>query len=293
MLIPGTESIWFETSHVYRNFATLIDDAGNWHVFSIGKDTTEAVNSYRIWDFRFDGAEWNINKFGFPQFLNDGIAQPDVGGSPDEEDVMNSPALGPDGTLYYAYTDVYDTTGAGGESRAYKYRIYVMMSEDNGSTWLGPTWVYEDSAWASEYPCDMTRTASDKLHFFFRKGEGGYDDPKELRYLSVPTQGIKDMILSIPDNAISEMPHSYRLYQNYPNPFNPTTTIRFDLTKNSHVKITIFNVLGQHVDTIIDKNMTAGSKAVVWNASHLSSGKYFYRLQADDFVDVKEMTLIK
>ena len=292
-LIPGTENLWFETGHVYRTFSTLIDAAGNWHVFGIGKDTTEAANSYRIWDFRFDGLVWNINKFGFPQLLNNGIAQPDVGGSPDEEDVMNSPAIGPDGTLYYAYTDVYDTTGSGGNSLLYKYRIYVMISQDNGDTWDGPAWVYEDAGWASEYPCDMTRTASDKLHLFFRKGEGGNDVYKELRYLSVPTQGLKDLILSIPDNTVTTIPESYRLYQNYPNPFNPNTTIRFDLIKNTHVKITVFNLLGQHIETIIDKDLAAGAKAVVWDASHLPSGKYFYRLQADNFTDVKEMTLIK
>jgi len=292
-LIPGTENLWFETGHVYRTFSTLIDAAGNWHVFGIGKDTTESVNSYRIWDFRFDGLVWNINKIGFPQLLNDGIAQPDVGGSPDEEDVMNSPAIDPDGTLYYAYTDVYDTTGSGGNSLLYKYRIYVMISQDNGDTWDGPAWVYEDAGWASEYPCDQTRTASDKLHFFFRKGEGGNDVYKELRYLSVPTQGVKDLILSIPENTVTGMPQSYQLYQNYPNPFNPNTTIRFDLIKNTHVKITVFNLLGQHIETIIDKDMTAGAKAVVWDASHLPSGKYFYRLQAENFTDVKEMTLIK
>jgi len=294
--IPGTETLWFSTDDIYRNFATLIDNAGNWHVFGMGIDTTEIVAGedwpYRVWDFRFNGSDWTITKFGFPQLLNNGMVEPATTGS-DEEDVMNSPAIGPDGTLYYAYTDVYDTTGSGGDPIAYKYRIYVMISQDNGTTWQGPTWVFDKPGWASEYPCEMTRTASDKLHFFFREGEGGTDVYKQLTYLSVPTQGVKDKILSLPDNIANELPRSFKLFQNYPNPFNPATTIRFDLKQNAHVKITIFNLLGQRIETIVDQTMTAGFKAVVWNAAHLPSGKYYYRLQADDFTDVKQMTLIK
>ena len=128
--------------------------------------------------------------------MEEGIATPGNTNS-DEEDVMNSPAIGPDGTLYFAYTDVNDTTGAGGDPYAYNYGIYVMLSEDNGTTWQGPQLVYEEAGWASEYPCDQTRNAGDNLNFFFRSGGGSYDEYKEMRYLSVPTQEIKDLISSI------------------------------------------------------------------------------------------------
>lgn len=289
--IPGTESLMFSTADVYRNFSTLIDAAGNWHVFAIGEDTTEAANSYRIWDFRFNGSDWNINKFGFPQMLNEGIAQPGLTNS-DEEDVMNSPAIGPDGTLYYAYTDVVDTTGAGGDPHLYQYRIFVMISQDNGTTWQGPQWIFEDADWASDYPCDMTRTASDKLHFFYRKG-GSYDEYKELNYLGVPTQGIKDLIVSLPEPAISNIPKSHKLFQNFPNPFNPNTTIRFNLKENVHVKLMVYNLLGQKIATLIDKKMVAGEKGIVWYAKGIPSGTYFYRLEAGDYSEVKEMILIK
>ncbi|MFC2088907.1 T9SS type A sorting domain-containing protein [Calditrichota bacterium] len=292
-LIPGTENLIFATDHVYKTFATLIDAANNYHIFGIGKDTSEVANSYRIWDFRFDGTVWNINQFGFPQLLNDGICQPDVGGNPDEEDVMNSPSLGPDGTLYYAYTDVYDTTSSGGSSSLYKYRIYVMISEDNGTTWQGPQWVFEQEGWASEYPVDQTRTASDKLHFFYRTGEGGYNTPKQANYMAVPTQGIKDLISSIDNPSVTHVPESHKLFQNYPNPFNPNTNIRFNLKEKAHVKLTIFNLLGQKVATLIDKEMIAGEKGITWYPKDVPSGTYFYRLQAGDFSEVKEMVFIK
>jgi Neuraminidase (sialidase) len=295
-MIPGTESLMFTTADVYRNFSTIIDNDGNWHVFAIGEDTTETAKDgtkdYRIWDFKFDGATWNITKFGYPQFIDDGIAQPGLTNS-DEEDVMNSAAIGPDGTLYYAYTDVYDTTDAGGDPHNYKYRIYVMISEDNGTTWLGPQWVYEEDGWASEYPCEMTSAATDKLHFFFRSGGGTYDEYKEMRYLGVPTQAIKDSLTSIPKQANTVIPKTHKLFQNYPNPFNPSTTIRFNLCENAHVKLTVYNLLGQKIATLIDKTMLAGEKGIVWYAEGIPSGTYFYRLDAGKYSEVREMTLIK
>lgn len=293
--IPGTESLMFNTDDTYRSFSTLMDNAGNWHVFGVGFDTTEVVGDeipYRVWNFKFDGSSWNINKMGFPQLLEEGIVTPGNTNS-DEEDVMNSPAIGPDGTLYFAYTDVSDTTGAVGDPFAYNYGIYVMVSEDNGTTWQGPQLVFEEAGWASEYPCDQTKIASDKLHFFYRSGGGGYDEPKQMNYMAVPTQGIKNLISSVPGSNVSTIPKSHELFQNYPNPFNPNTTIRFNLKGNVHVKLSIYNVQGQLVATLIDNKMLAGEKGITWYAKDVTSGTYFYRLEAGDYTEVKEMTLIK
>jgi hypothetical protein len=89
------------------------------------------------------------------------------------------------------------------------------------------------------------------------------------------------------------LPHSFALSQNYPNPFNPSTEIAFDLAKNSHVTLTVFNVLGQQVSTLIDRDMEAGSHTIQWDASSVSSGVYFYRIQAGDFNATKKMMLLK
>ena len=88
-------------------------------------------------------------------------------------------------------------------------------------------------------------------------------------------------------------PVRYSLSQNYPNPFNPTTKIMFTLPKASIVKLTVFNVLGQKVATLVDGNMSAGSQVVSFNANNLSSGAYFYRLEAGTFTAVKKMLLMK
>jgi N-acetylmuramoyl-L-alanine amidase len=95
------------------------------------------------------------------------------------------------------------------------------------------------------------------------------------------------------------VPGSYRLAQNYPNPFNPSTTIRYSLPEESHVKIEIYNMLGQKVTTLVDEMQDQGTFEVTWTPV-VSSGMYFYRLEATSqidpdnrFVDIKRMTLLK
>lgn len=86
----------------------------------------------------------------------------------------------------------------------------------------------------------------------------------------------------------------FTLRQNYPNPFNPTTNIQFNLATASDVTLTVYNVLGQKVATLLtDAKMSSGSHTVGFDASGLSSGVYFYRLQAGNFVSQRSMTLIK
>jgi Carboxypeptidase regulatory-like domain/FlgD Ig-like domain len=93
-------------------------------------------------------------------------------------------------------------------------------------------------------------------------------------------------------------PVNYTLDQNYPNPFNPTTQIAFSVPQSMHVTITIFNILGQQVATLVDGNMSAGSHLVTWNARNrngemLPTGVYFYRLSTPSFTAVKKMLLLK
>ena len=90
-----------------------------------------------------------------------------------------------------------------------------------------------------------------------------------------------------------EIPNGFALSQNYPNPFNPMTKINFDLGKASNVKLTVFNILGQKVVTLVDKFMNAGAYSVDFNASSLASGVYLYSIEAGDFKMNKKMVLLK
>ncbi len=87
--------------------------------------------------------------------------------------------------------------------------------------------------------------------------------------------------------------NTYNISNNYPDPFNPSTTIEFNLPKATNVRIEIFNIAGQKISTLLNKKMPAGSHQVEFNAQNLSSGIYYYRIEAGEFQDVKKMVLIK
>ncbi|MCK4224262.1 MAG: T9SS type A sorting domain-containing protein [candidate division Zixibacteria bacterium] len=93
-------------------------------------------------------------------------------------------------------------------------------------------------------------------------------------------------------------PSQFSLSQNYPNPFNPVTNFRFSLSKSAYVKIDIFNIVGQKVRTLVDEEMKPGVYVADWDGkdekgNFVSSGIYFYRMQAGDFSDMKKMVLVK
>ncbi|MCX6162959.1 MAG: T9SS type A sorting domain-containing protein, partial [Ignavibacteriae bacterium] len=89
------------------------------------------------------------------------------------------------------------------------------------------------------------------------------------------------------------VPTDYSVSQNYPNPFNPSTKINFALPKSGLVTLKIYDVLGREVATLINEIKNAGSYSVDFNASALSSGMYFYRLESNGFKDTKKMMLVR
>jgi len=116
-----------------------------------------------------------------------------------------------------------------------------------------------------------------------------YFDDLDVQKISTTT-GVK----SVSGNA----PHSFELSNNYPNPFNPSTKINFGIPKDGMVSLVVYNVLGQRVRTLADAPMAAGQYSITWDGrndagSTLSSGVYFYRLQAGATAIVKKMLLLK
>ncbi len=94
-------------------------------------------------------------------------------------------------------------------------------------------------------------------------------------------------------NNKTVVPSEYSLEQNFPNPFNPTTVIRYSLPSASDVKLTVYNLLGEKVATLVDERKSAGSYNIAFNASNLSSGIYFYSLRAGNFLCTRKMVLLK
>jgi hypothetical protein len=91
----------------------------------------------------------------------------------------------------------------------------------------------------------------------------------------------------------SEVPKSFQLMQNYPNPFNPSTRIEFGIPKQGFVKLTVYNSAGKEVTSLVNELLSAGNYDVPFDASGLSSGVYFYKLSAGNFVETKKMILVK
>lgn len=123
----------------------------------------------------------------------------------------------------------------------------------------------------------------------------------ESNDLVTPSWIIPVTMLVTPTTAVEDelqIPGEYALYNNYPNPFNPSTTIKYDLPNASNVTLKIYNIAGEELVTLAHEFQQAGQKSVSWNGkdnfgSKVSSGIYFYRIVAGDFVESKKMILLK
>ena len=107
--------------------------------------------------------------------------------------------------------------------------------------------------------------------------------------------GCESIELSIDENVI---PVQYTLHQNYPNPFNPVTSLRYDLPEDGLVSITIYDMMGRIVKTLVNSSQTAGYKFIQWNSTNnrnepVSAGLYLYTIQAGEFRQTKKMVLLK
>jgi Secretion system C-terminal sorting domain len=117
----------------------------------------------------------------------------------------------------------------------------------------------------------------------------------EIYYKRNPTGNFTSIESNVP-----ELPEKFNLVQNYPNPFNPSTTIRYTIpnvtlsgVEGSRVQLKVYDILGNEIATLVNEEKPAGSYEVNFNASQLSSGIYFYKLQAGSFVETKKMMLLK
>jgi Secretion system C-terminal sorting domain len=98
-------------------------------------------------------------------------------------------------------------------------------------------------------------------------------------------------VTDVSENGIA--PNSYVLNQNYPNPFNPSTTISFNLVKATEAYLKVYNILGQEVATLVDRQLSAGLHQVQFEVNNLQSGTYFYQLKTNQYTEVKKMVILK
>jgi subtilisin family serine protease len=131
------------------------------------------------------------------------------------------------------------------------------------------------------------------------------DSPIYYYFTATDEQGERRHPFNAPENinvfgveTIQEMPNDYFLYQNYPNPFNPSTEIKFDVKLKGHVKLYIYNSLGQIVNSLVERDMDAGTYRVKWDGLDQhgkkgSSGAYYYSIQVNSHTQTKKMLLLK
>jgi len=154
----------------------------------------------------------------------------------------------------------------------------VFFSHDCGESW------YEANAGIGRREIYSLLVSGDNL---FAATHSDY-----ARLNSVWHRPFSEMITGVKDKE-KQNPTNFVLEQNYPNPFNPTTIISFNLPSRSFVSLKVFDGLGREVATLITEELSAGNHTRIWDASGLSNGVYFYRLQAGTFFQTRKLILIK
>ncbi len=157
-----------------------------------------------------------------------------------------------------------------------------------------PTWLkFKENAITIK---SIAANASGDAEFTFsvdRKAPVGKDTALTATITTLDGQSwTKEIIISV------EAPKDYKLYDNFPNPFNPSTKIAFELPKESHVRLVVYDIVGREVARVADSNYPAGYTELIWNGITqngimASSGVYFFRLSADKWSKVKKMLLLK
>ena len=164
-------------------------------------------------------------------------------------------------------------------------------------------WVQDDSL--DDYPV-WSEYEANQRDVFFINNEGFIDTSFSITPYSPSSiedvQYIKNIILEIKNTSLSIddklKPESFTLRSNYPNPFNPTTNIAYDLSKNSFVNISIFDIDGKKVRTLLNRFQSEGYNTIIWNGKNdsnvrVAAGMYLYTLLVEDMIQTRKMIMLK
>lgn len=165
----------------------------------------------------------------------------------------------------------------------WKYFVYRNTTNTPGSATLIDSTTHPDTAYVA------TGLTNNTTYYFWVRAVDRFCQRRISAFSSsvsvTPLVGIQ-----VNNN---EIPKVYALYQNFPNPFNPSTNINFDLPKISLTRITVYDILGREVALLVNEVLAAGKYNVDFNAGNIASGVYFYKIEADNFIDKKKMIIVK
>ncbi len=175
-----------------------------------------------------------------------------------------------------------------GQSLAVENLSINMTSDDSAVTYISSPLSINSIAPgvtvlpSGNYTVRVNTNFSGLLSFNFEIKSGGWSYWKDSKQVVV---GVEE--------ELNELPTEYLLSQNYPNPFNSSSIIKYSIPKSSHITLKIFNILGKEITTLVNEEKFVGTYEVNWNAENLTSGVYFYKLQAGEFVQTRKMILLK
>jgi predicted GH43/DUF377 family glycosyl hydrolase len=244
---------------------------------------------YKMWYGAYDAA-YAVIRIGYATSV-DGISW--------KRDTVNNPVLNPGASGQWDDKSVYQPNVLRIGNAYYMWYVGATTSgtseaigvatSSNGINWTkyaqNPVLVPSSGAWDTEWTdVGSVVQSGNTLHMWY--------DAMDANLARIGHATSPLTIDGIAEGG-PELPQTFRLEQNYPNPFNPSTTIRYGLPQKSAVQLTVFNTLGQQVALLQNGEQEAGYHQVQFDGSGLSSGVYFYRLRAGDFMETKRLLLLR
>ena len=167
--------------------------------------------------------------------------------------------------------------------------IYNFDDNDNMLSEFGQTWDYWENVWNDSYRHSFNYNRDNQLvNVVYQLNTGGIDK-QWINWLKIDYEYSSATDIEDPAKIVTD----YKLFNNYPNPFNPSTKITYSIPQQAKVSLTIHSITGEKVATLADGVQSPGQHNITFDAKNLSSGIYFYKLQADNYIEVKKMILMK
>ena len=239
-----------------------VNKGGSWTCINSFTMDTMTFNAYTL---GVCGTDLVAGGFGAESNFNGGVFITANDGANWTESNFNSPI----DAIAFSGTNIFVGTSSGYNDGG------VFLSDNNGVSWKAV-----NAAFFNSDSLDISALAVSGSYLFAGTAYG------------IWRISLSEIITGI-NNQQSNLPNRFSLSQNYPNPFNPTTIINYSIPKTSLVTIKVYDVLGREVATLVNEEKYAGNYSVQFSGSKLSSGIYFYRIQAGSFVQTKKLLLLK